>query len=148
MALSSRQVVWYLGQAAPSSTYGAAGALIVLMFWVYYSAQIFLFGAELTKAIDDARNPAPRKKRDLFAELVEGFEALREAREGKRTLRTHVVSSRSIPDVKPAELIKLREALDLSRPVFADVLRTNPRTLENWEQGRAKPNAQAALLTR
>ena len=27
-------------------------------------------------------------------------------------------------------------------------LRTNPRTLENWEQGRAKPNAQAALLIR
>ena len=43
----------YLGRAAPSSTYGAAGALIVLMFWVYYSAQIFLFGAELTKAIAD-----------------------------------------------------------------------------------------------
>lgn len=53
---------WYLGQAAPSSTYGAAGALIVLMFWVYYSAQIFLFGAELTKAIVDARNPAARKE--------------------------------------------------------------------------------------
>ena len=95
-----------------------------------------------------AKRAAPRKKRDLFAELVEGFEALREAREGKRTLRTHVVSSRSIPDVKPAELIKLREALDLSRPVFADVLRTNPRTLENWEQGRARPNAQAAVLIR
>ncbi len=28
----------------------------------------------------------------------------------------------------------------------ANVLRTNPRTLENWEQGRARPNAQAALL--
>ena len=41
---------WYLGQAAPNSAYGAAGALIVLMFWVYYSAPIFLFGAELTKA--------------------------------------------------------------------------------------------------
>jgi membrane protein len=53
---------WYLGQAAPSSTYGAAGALIVLMFWVYYSAQIFLFGAELTQAIVDARNPAARKE--------------------------------------------------------------------------------------
>jgi len=37
---------------------------------------------------------APRRKRDLFAELVEGFTALREAREGKRTLRTHVASSR------------------------------------------------------
>ena len=41
----------YLGRAAPSSPYGAAGSLIVLMFWTYYSAQIFLFGAELTKAI-------------------------------------------------------------------------------------------------
>lgn len=43
----------YLGRAAPSSPYGAAGALIVLMFWTYYSAQIFLLGAELTKAIAD-----------------------------------------------------------------------------------------------
>jgi membrane protein len=47
----------YLGRAAPSSPYGAAGALIVLMFWTYYSAQIFLFGAELTKAIADERAP-------------------------------------------------------------------------------------------
>ena len=30
--------------------------------------------------------------------------------------------------------------------LFATCLRTNPRSLENWEQGRAKPNAQAALL--
>ena len=51
---------WYPGQATPNSTYGAAGALIVLMFWVYYSSQIF--GAELTKAIDDARIPAARKE--------------------------------------------------------------------------------------
>ncbi|MBF6631073.1 MAG: addiction module antitoxin [Comamonas sp.] len=36
----------------------------------------------------------------------------------------------------------------LSRAVFARYLRTNPRTLENWEQGRAKPNAQAALIMR
>ena len=47
----------YLGRAARSSPYGAAGALIVLMFWTYYSAQIFLFGAELTKAIADERAP-------------------------------------------------------------------------------------------
>jgi putative transcriptional regulator len=46
------------------------------------------------------------------------------------------------------ELIALRERLHLSRSLFARYLRTNPRTLENWEQGRAKPNAQAALLIR
>ena len=93
-----------------------------------------------------AKRAAPRKKRDLFAELVEGFTELREAREGKRTLRTYVVSSRAVPELKPEDLVKLREGLELSRPVFTDYLRTNPRTLENWEQGRAKPNAQAALL--
>ncbi|WP_029082528.1 YihY/virulence factor BrkB family protein [Bradyrhizobium sp. th.b2] len=53
----------YLGRAAPSSAYGAAGALIVLMFWTYYSAQIFLFGAELTKAIADERTSAGQAAR-------------------------------------------------------------------------------------
>lgn len=87
-------------------------------------------------------------KRNLFAELQEGFEALAEAREGKRTLRTHEVEVNPAPQVTAEEIIALRERLRLSRPVLARYLRTNPRTLENWEQGRAKPNAQAALLIR
>jgi membrane protein len=40
----------YLGHSAMASSFGAAGSLAVLLFWFYYSAQIFLFGAELTKA--------------------------------------------------------------------------------------------------
>jgi membrane protein len=40
---------WYLGSSAVASSYGAAGALIMLLLWVYYSAQIFLLGAEFTK---------------------------------------------------------------------------------------------------
>jgi membrane protein len=40
----------YLGHSAVASAYGAAGSLAVLLIWLYYSAQIFLFGAELTKA--------------------------------------------------------------------------------------------------
>lgn len=86
------------------------------------------------------------KKRNLFTELAEGFEALSEERAGKRTLRTHVVEAKSAPEVTASELLALRERLNLSRPVLARYLRTNPRTLENWEQGRAKPNAQASLL--
>jgi len=38
----------YLGHAGFSSTYGAAGSLVVVLVWVYYSAQIFFFGAEFT----------------------------------------------------------------------------------------------------
>lgn len=88
------------------------------------------------------------KKRNLFSEITEGFDALANARAGKQTLRTHEVEINPAPEVTAAEPTALRERLNLSRPVFARYLRTNPRTLENWEQGRAKPNAQAALLIR
>ncbi len=63
-------------------------------------------------------------------------------------MRTHEIEEKAAPGVTAAELIALRERLNLSRPVLARYLRTNPRTLENWEQGRAHPNAQAALLIR
>jgi len=85
-------------------------------------------------------------KRNVFGELKEGMTALAESREGKRTLRTHAVEFKPAPTLTPKELIRLRENLNMSRALFAVYLRTNVRTLENWEQGRAKPNAQAALL--
>jgi putative transcriptional regulator len=87
-----------------------------------------------------------KAKRDVFAELTEGMAALAESREGKRTLRTHAVEFKPAPTVTPKELIRVRESLNMSRALFAVYLRTNVRTLENWEQGRAKPNAQAVLL--
>ncbi|OGA37520.1 MAG: transcriptional regulator [Betaproteobacteria bacterium RIFCSPLOWO2_12_FULL_62_13] len=87
-------------------------------------------------------------KRNIFAELTEGFEALAAEREGKITLRTHVVDRKAAPTVTAKELVRVRKKLNLSRAVFARCLRTNVRTIENWEQGRAKPNAQAALLIR
>ncbi|WP_158044304.1 YihY/virulence factor BrkB family protein [Skermanella pratensis] len=40
----------YLGSSNIASAYGAAGALVIVLMWVYYSAQIFLFGAEITWA--------------------------------------------------------------------------------------------------
>ena len=41
-------ISYYLGQQGVGSTYGAAGSVVVFLVWVYYSAQIFFFGAELT----------------------------------------------------------------------------------------------------
>lgn len=40
----------YLGKAGIGSTFGAAGSLVILLIWVYYSAQIFFLGAEFTQA--------------------------------------------------------------------------------------------------
>jgi membrane protein len=41
---------YYIGQASVGSAYGAAGSLVALLVWVYYSALIFFFGAEFTQA--------------------------------------------------------------------------------------------------
>ena len=90
--------------------------------------------------------PKRGARRDLFDELREGVTALADSRQGKRTLRTHSLAYKAAPRVTPKELKRLRESLKLSQALFAAYLRTNARTLENWEQGRARPNAQAALL--
>lgn len=87
-------------------------------------------------------------KRDIFSELVEGLGALSEQRQGKTTLRSHSVELAALTAVRADELVAIRERLNMSRPVFAMYLRTNARTLENWEQGRARPNAQATTLIR
>jgi membrane protein len=43
-------IALYIGHSNVASSYGAAGALIVLLLWIYYTAQIFLLGAEFTRA--------------------------------------------------------------------------------------------------
>ncbi len=47
--IGKQLIALYLGKAAFASTYGAAGSFIVLLVWVYYSAQLFFLGAEFTK---------------------------------------------------------------------------------------------------
>ena len=79
-------------------------------------------------------------------ELTEGITALTAEREGKLTLKRMRLPVQEVPTVAPDELRKLRETLRLSRALFAQTIRTNPRTVESWEQGRSKPNAHAALL--
>jgi membrane protein len=48
--LGKTAIGYYLGQASVGSAYGAAGSMIVLLVWVYYSALIVFFGAEFTQA--------------------------------------------------------------------------------------------------
>lgn len=87
-----------------------------------------------------------KQKRKLFDELMEGVDAMQQQREGKITLRSHEVED--LPPLEvDADLIRdTRERMHISRTVFARRLRVSTRTLENWEQGRARPNAQAAAL--
>lgn len=56
----------YLGRSSFSSAYGAAGSLVVLIGWVYYAAQIFFFGAELTQAYSRRHGSRASAQRSLF----------------------------------------------------------------------------------
>jgi putative transcriptional regulator len=93
-----------------------------------------------------AKVKKPVGKRSLFRELMAGVDAMREHREGRLTLRTHHVEPIALPRLDPRVVRETRESLHMSRQVFAFKLGVNPRTLERWEQGRSKPNEQAAAL--
>lgn len=62
----------YLAYAAPASTYGAAGSLVVFLLWVYYSSLILFFGAALTKArvVAGGREIVPRATAVLVIEEI------------------------------------------------------------------------------
>ena len=47
--LGQQVIGWYLGQSTIVAGYGAAGSMMILLLWVYYSCQILLFGAEFTR---------------------------------------------------------------------------------------------------
>src|SRR3989441_10536452 len=85
-------------------------------------------------------------KRKIFDELMEGVAAMKSHRRGKITLRTYRVEAAPLPKVDSKLIRDTRKRLRCSRAVFARKLRINERTLEKWEQGRAKPNPQAAAL--
>jgi putative transcriptional regulator len=82
-------------------------------------------------------------KREIFAELMEGVTAMGERREGKVTLRTHSLPEAEVKESPGAEFfVTVREKFNVSRAVWANMLRVSPRTVEKWEQGgQASPLA-------
>ena len=60
----------YLGKASFGSTYGAAGSLVIVLMWVYYSAQLFFLGAEFTKAYTETFSI----RREAAVRLVSGLD--------------------------------------------------------------------------
>ena len=50
-------LAWYLGREAEASAYGAATSLVLLLIWVYYSAQILFLGAQFSQTLQDGPRP-------------------------------------------------------------------------------------------
>ena len=74
--------------------------------------------------------------RNIFAELMEGVDAMGAHRKGKVTLRTHPLPEAEVKEAPGAEFfVAAREKFNVSRAVWANMLRVSPRTVEKWEQG-------------
>jgi membrane protein len=54
-------IAWYLGRSTQPSAFGAAASFAAMLLWLYYSAQIFLLGAEFTACIGGVRDAQPKK---------------------------------------------------------------------------------------
>ncbi len=85
-------------------------------------------------------------KRNLFDELHTALSEAKKHDEGQLTLRTHQIAQPTALTITPGEIRNIRDQFNMSRQVFARYLHTSSRTLENWEQGRSKPNEQAITL--
>ena len=85
-------------------------------------------------------------ERNIAAEVLDGFREVREHRAGKRTLKTVRVEPRPLPELTPEVIRSIRERLDVSRAVFAHMIRVPIRTVERWEQGRSSPPESATAL--
>lgn len=66
----------------------------------------------------------------------------------KITLKTTTIKALPRLELTGAEIVKIREKLRVSRPVFAHALRVNPRKLESWEQNRSRVSDEAAMRQR
>ncbi len=98
----------YLGKASVGSTYGAAGSLVAVIVWIYYSAQIFFFGAEFTHVYAESQSGR-----------LPGAEKSGTQETGPR---------KAEPDTAPAEPEKMKESAILGTRVIAESTRDMART--------------------
>ena len=85
-------------------------------------------------------------ERNIATEVLDGLREIRDYRAGKRTLRTIQLELRPLPDLTPDAIRRIRASLDVSRAVFAHMIRVPVQTVEGWEQGRSSPSDSATAL--
>jgi putative transcriptional regulator len=79
--------------------------------------------------------------RNIGQEILEGIEEIKRFKKGEIKLNT-----RTLNEPSPAKAI--REKLKLSQSAFAGLMGVSPRTIQDWEQGRRKPQGPAKSLLR
>lgn len=81
------------------------------------------------------------KDRNIGQEVLDGLKEIKAFKKGETVLKT-----RTLADPPPAKAV--REKLKLSQAAFASLMGVSPRTIQDWEQGRRKPQGPAKSLLR
>ncbi len=79
--------------------------------------------------------------RDIGQEILEGIKEIKKHKRTKVKLKTHAL-------IEPSPPSKIRQKLKLSQSAFASLMGVSPRTIQDWEQGRRKPQGPAKSLLR
>jgi putative transcriptional regulator len=80
-------------------------------------------------------------KRDIGQEILDGIKEINRFKKGEIDLKTSKYNDPSPPGI-------IRKKLKLSQSAFASLMGVSPRTLQDWEQGRRKPQGPAKSLLR
>lgn len=86
-----------------------------------------------------------RGRGTLFERLREGLEEAIAYTQGKRRLRAVVVPD-AAPDIRPQDIVRLRNRFGVDPALFARMLNVSPKTLRSWEQGVRRPSAGSLRL--
>ena len=114
--LGKYAITFYIGQSDVGSTYGAAGSLVVLLVWVYYSSIILYFGAEFTKAYaveyGSAIHPNQYAVITRQVEVEENSGSIQQS-ENKKGKEKEVVKDKEKKEDEKIELAKEKEKLEV-----------------------------------
>lgn len=125
----------YLGNSGVLSAYGAAGSLVLILLWIFYSAQILLFGAEFTQVYATRYGSKIVPAENAIAVTPEA-----RARQGMSADAEKPVT----PEVPPAPIMPLRQA---AMRAMQNVRSVSPPPQLPDEPARSTPQAIAPILT-
>jgi membrane protein len=125
----------YLGRAGPGSVYGAAGSLIVILLWVYYSAQILFLGAEFTQVYAN-RHGSRVRAGGKAVPMTPGARAQEGIPTTKQQLRAQEEQDRAKRKGQPAPLPLRDDEADVDQRYAAAGGKTGSSTSSNGNDHR------------
>ncbi|MBV8839445.1 MAG: YihY/virulence factor BrkB family protein [Alphaproteobacteria bacterium] len=137
---------WYLGSSAIASSYGAAGGLILLFLWVYYSTQVFLLGAEFTRAYATRRGRGPAQARSGTAPVSQHDLASQRGHQPSRALMVRPEDEANLTALQRAEREAERHREALVQTVVTLEHRLRPSVMRRRVTRAVRD--QAAVLRR